>query len=109
MAVVAKKWQATLNVVGSIVTVVTAPSTGAQISSINLMNTNTSDARTVTIYVGGTGSSAANMFQVISIPANDFYFLDLSNCPIVLGNAETIRMAQNTGTDVTATLGGLET
>ena len=109
MAVVAKKWQATLNVVGSIVTVVTSPSTGSQISSINIMNTNTTTSRTVTIYVGGTGSSASNMWQIITIPANDFYFIDLSNCPIVLGNAETVRMAQNTGTDCTATLGGLDT
>ena len=109
MAVVAKKWQATLNVVGSIVTVVTSPSTGSQISSINLMNTNSTTARVVTIYVGGTGSAVANMYQKITIQPNDFYFIDLSNCPIVLGNAETVRMAQDTGTDVTATLGGLDT
>ena len=109
MAAVVKKWQTTLNVVGSIVTVVTSPATGSQISSVNLMNTNSTTAKTVTIYVGGTGSAVANMYQKITIQPNDFYFQDCSNCPMILGNAETIRMCQDVGTDVTATLFGLDT
>lgn len=107
MATTPKKWQSTLNVVGSIVTVVTAPSTGSQISSINIMNTNTTTDRTVSIYVGGTGASASNLWGVITVKANTNTLIAMPNSPIVLENAETLRMCQDTGSDVTATLCGL--
>ena len=109
MAVVQTNWQSALNVSGSVVTLATGGASGSAISSIYLANTNTTTPRYVTVLAKGTGISAANkIVPTIEIPPNDFYLLDLANCPIILKVSETLRLYQDTGTDITATAFGMD-
>jgi hypothetical protein len=108
MATTPKNWQSTLNTSANVVTLVTAGASGSQVSSLYLMNTNTTTARTVTILAKGSGILAANVIAVITIQPNDFVILQNPNCPIVLSSAETLRLYQDSGTDITATAFGLD-
>jgi len=90
----------------STTTIYTAPtSTSSQIVEIWIANNSVDTARTVTIYTHGT-SSINILVPGLSIPALDFKTID--NSKIVLAAGETISMKQNTGTDITVTLYGVE-
>jgi len=111
MAVTAKKLgQTVLNVSGSVVTLVTGAVGGhSEITSIYFANTSTTTQRTVTILAHGTGTAVANMlFPAIDIPAKGTRLIQLNNSPIILDAGETLRAYQDTGTDVTTTIYGIE-
>jgi hypothetical protein len=91
---------------GSTATIYTCPSsTTAQIVEIWIANNHATIARTVTVYVHGTGSGNI-IIPGLSIPALDFKVLDSTK--IVLAAGETISMKEDTGTDVVVTLYGIE-
>jgi len=111
MTVTAKKLgQTSLNVTANVVTLTTGRSGGhSEVSSIYLTNTNATTQRTVTLLAHGAGTAVVNeLFHAIDIPAKGTKLLQLSNSPIILPDGETLRAYQDIGTDVTATIYGIE-
>lgn len=76
----------------------------AQVTQIFLANTNTTTTRYITLYTFGTGVGNV-IAQKIEIPANGSVIIDSK---IVLLATETLSAKQDTGTDVTMTLFGIE-
>jgi hypothetical protein len=74
------------------------------ITSITLANLNTTTARTVTIY--GYGTAAGNTVAIITIPALGTEIL--TGLDYVLAAGESYYFKQDTGTDVNATVMGIE-
>lgn len=75
-----------------------------QVTQIFLANTNTTTTRYVTLYVFGV--AVGNVIaQKIEIPANGSVIIDSK---IVMLATETLSAKQDTGTDVTMTLFGIE-
>lgn len=88
------------------VTVYTAPAlTTTQVVEIWIANTNASTARIVTLYAHGTGTTNV-LIPGISVPASDFKVID--SAKIVLSAGDIIYCKQDTNTDVTVTVYGVE-
>lgn len=85
----------------------TAPAGGAIIKSILVTNT-TGSAATISIGwpAGASGVDAAEAaLSAKSVPANDYIQIETSH---ILGNGETIRGLQGTGSALTVHISGVE-
>lgn len=113
MSVTAKKLaQATLNVSGSVVTLVTGVASGhTEISSIWFANTGVT-ARVVTLLAHGTGITAAYELITFTLQPRgnegSTYLFQMNGAPLILIAADTLRAYQDAGTDVNAVCYGIE-
>jgi hypothetical protein len=82
----------------------TSADTTTQVTEIWLVNTNASTARTVTMYTHGLTST--NITAIITIQPNTTALF--GNSRIVLTETETLGFKQDTGTDVIASVYGIE-
>jgi len=81
-----------------------AVNTRTTVTSITYANTNTTTTRSVTPYIYGT--TATNRLPLASYPANSGDIL--TGLDYVLLAGETMSFAQDSGTDVTVTIMGIE-
>lgn len=108
MSVSIQDWQTTLNTSANVVTIATGATNGSQISSIWVTNTNSTVARTVTLFHGGTGTDITKTIAIMTIPPNDFMLIPMAQLPIILKSGITLRGFQDTGTDVNVYAAGLD-
>lgn len=75
------------------------------VRQIIIVNTNTTTTRNILLAVNGTSATAANRIAQPSIPPADTVII---NCTLPLEAAETLQGTQQSGTDATITLVGIE-